>query len=138
MPRNAKSHVRALLRLDRGEHYERTTIRNSRRCVINRTPFYAGKETLYGCWVAPDRYVVYSYGDHFPIYIWDDTHRQWYGNRDKYSRTTSRHQSAACPISILNPTIHWLATDTMRSIAQRGVFDTVVMAVEGDCSANWG
>ena len=46
--------------------------------------------------VLSDRcYVVYSYGEHFPIYAY--INGQWYGNKDKYSQTTSRHQSQLRP-----------------------------------------
>ena len=41
-------------------------------------------------------YVVYSYGYHFPIYAHIDG--VWYANCDKYSVSTSRHQSQARPI----------------------------------------
>ena len=41
------------------------------------------------------RYVVYSYGKHFPMYIYEGGH--WYANIDKYSPSTSRHQSQANP-----------------------------------------
>lgn len=40
-------------------------------------------------------YVVYSYGYHFPIYA--KINGFWYGNKDKYSVSTSKHQSQACP-----------------------------------------
>lgn len=40
-------------------------------------------------------YVVYSYGSHFPIYA--KIKGKWYGNKDKYSVSTSKHQSQACP-----------------------------------------
>ena len=39
--------------------------------------------------------VIYSYGYHFPIYIkWKNT---WYENSNKYSVSTSKHQSQARP-----------------------------------------
>ena len=41
-------------------------------------------------------YVVYSYGHHFPIYA--HVGGVWYANLDKYSVSTSRHQSQARPI----------------------------------------
>ena len=37
-------------------------------------------------------YIVYSYGYHFPLVIYDFTCERWYMNMDKYSNTTSRHQ----------------------------------------------
>lgn len=48
-----------------------------------------------------DLYIVYSYGEHFPMYIAEtDTETKttrWYGNVNKYSRSTTRHQSQARP-----------------------------------------
>ena len=49
-------------------------------------------------------YVVYSYGHHFPMYIYTD---KWYGNSSKYSVTTSKHQSLARPRFV---DITWLNT----------------------------
>ena len=37
-------------------------------------------------------YIVYSYGYHFPLVIYDFTCERWYMNMDEYSRTTSKHQ----------------------------------------------
>ena len=42
-------------------------------------------------------YVVYSYGTHFPMWVYDGRIAQWFGNADKYSRTTSKHQSQTRP-----------------------------------------
>lgn len=39
-------------------------------------------------------YAVYSYGDHFPVAIRQRTNDDpWLVNQDKFSATTSRHQS---------------------------------------------
>lgn len=38
-------------------------------------------------------YVVYSYRDSYPIAAYDFHNRLWYVNTEKYSVTTSRHQS---------------------------------------------
>lgn len=46
-----------------------------------------------------DLYVVYSYGKHFPMYIYDEDTQSWYGNEDKNSVTTLRHQTLARPDS---------------------------------------
>lgn len=42
-------------------------------------------------------YVVYSYGHHFPMYVYNINTRIWYENKDKYSCSTSRHQSQCRP-----------------------------------------
>lgn len=62
-------------------------------------------------------YVVYSYGHHFPMYIYDDGTAQWFGNKDKFSRTTSKHQSQARPRDV---DITWLSIDDMRTLAVVG------------------
>ena len=41
-------------------------------------------------------YVVYSYGYHFPMFIF--LSGQWFENSDKYSVSTSKHQSQAHPM----------------------------------------
>jgi hypothetical protein len=40
-------------------------------------------------------YVVYSYGPHWPLFVWHDG--VWYENKDRYSVTTSKHRSQAHP-----------------------------------------
>lgn len=42
-------------------------------------------------------YVVYSYGYHFPLWVYDRKELQWYGNSDRYSVTTSKHKSQSRP-----------------------------------------
>tara|TARA_R100000656_G_C3846385_1_gene106408 strand:- start:72 stop:350 length:279 start_codon:yes stop_codon:yes gene_type:complete len=43
-------------------------------------------------------YAVYSYGKHFPMYAF--ANGLWYGNTDKYSSTTSRHQNQLKPLNV--------------------------------------
>jgi len=58
-------------------------------------------------------YVVYSYGHHFPMYVYDDQEDKWVGNKDKYSQSTSRHQSQCKP----SGDIHlWLDTEEIREV----------------------
>ena len=55
------------------------------------------------CWnddVRNELYVVYSYGRHFPMWIWDKNVGQWIGNKEKYSRSTSRQQSQTKPANV--------------------------------------
>ena len=40
-------------------------------------------------------YVVYSYGRHFPLFIY--LGNTWYENKDKYSTSTSRHKTQCHP-----------------------------------------
>ena len=42
-------------------------------------------------------YIIYSYGRHFPMYVYNRLTNVWLANKDKYSRTTSKHQSQLRP-----------------------------------------
>lgn len=69
-------------------------------------------------------YVVYSYGVHFPMYIYDYGLKVWVGNSDRYSVTTSKHMSQARPRFEIE---QWLTTDDMRSlIANNGIVNYTI------------
>ena len=60
------------------------------------------------------RYIVYSYGDHWPLFIHaGDT---WFENEDKHSVTTSKHRTQAHPHC---PTV-LLSTKWMLQLAKGG------------------
>ena len=42
-------------------------------------------------------YVVYSYGSHWPMFIYDEIQRRWFENEDSRSVTTSKHRSQCHP-----------------------------------------
>lgn len=42
-------------------------------------------------------YIVYSYGQHFPLFVYHYRTNTWFENEDKYSKTTSKHRSQAHP-----------------------------------------
>jgi hypothetical protein len=44
------------------------------------------------------KYVVYSYGHHYPMFVY--TNDKWYENSDRYSVTTSKHHSQARPLGV--------------------------------------
>jgi len=97
-----------------------TTLREAGTCVRRREIFTGNN--IYGRWYSDDSgdhrwYVVFSYGSHFPMYIWDVDTVMWYGNRDRYSSTTSRHQSACAPPHV----DAWYDTDMMQKFATFGV-----------------
>jgi len=73
---------------------ERVANREARTYVNNRDEF-KGNNT-FGVWEG-DMYVVYSYGKHFPMYVYDSLMHVWFGNYDKYSASTSKHQSQLRP-----------------------------------------
>jgi len=85
--------------------------------VTKLKPFQNKNTTLYGEWADANTYVVYSYGSHFPIYAWVRQTNRWYANEDRYSRTTSHHQSLANPSpSSLIP----VSTSFLKSLAIQG------------------
>jgi hypothetical protein len=76
--------------------------RDARLHVEQRKPFEGSN--IRGKWLCPTNaedverdgiYVVYSYGEHFPMYIYAEN--TWFENEDKVSRTTSKHQSQCRP-----------------------------------------
>lgn len=84
------------------------TNREVRKYVAKRLPFENNNKTLFGEWVTDDTYAVYSYGRHWPLFVWERTTERWYENEEKYSVTTTRHRTHT------NPTIY--ATDAKSTI----------------------
>ena len=71
--------------------------------VNKRKQFTTGNKTMYSV-TKDDIYIVYSYGEHWPMYIYDAIGREWFSNKDKpmnpngaTSPTTARHTSCARP-----------------------------------------
>jgi hypothetical protein len=87
-----------------------------RRLVTDRHLFTNNNETVYAQHRG-DLYVVYSYGEHFPMYAFDEVACVWLGNKDKYSRTTTTHQSLARPDT---DSIRWMNTDDLRTVVAAG------------------
>ena len=63
-------------------------------------------------------YTVYSYGHHFPMYIYDSEVDQWFANKDKYSPSTSKQQGQARPHGVT--VMHYLNTSDMRTLSYTG------------------
>lgn len=61
-------------------------------------------------------YTVYSYGAHFPMYICDMNTGEWYGTLDRFSRTTSQHQSKTHPLC----EVKYLSLEQMEKMDARG------------------
>ena len=77
---------------------ERIANRNAREYVQRNEPFQGSN--MFGGFDDDDQgsntpYVVYSYGTHFPMFIY--LGNTWYENSDKYSVTTSKQQTQAHP-----------------------------------------
>lgn len=108
----------------------RSSNKNAGVHIKSLTPFKGSN--LFAEYNAPQgdclthRYVVYSYGYHFPMFIaeWtDDSTPQWYENADKYSRSTSKQFSQLHP---LVPTTRY-TTEQMIRIARSGMAGLAVL-----------
>lgn len=93
-------------------------ISNAEMCsaVTRRVTFINNNDSAYAVFLN-DLYVVYSYGSHFPMYVYDGISCEWFGNSDKYSVTTSRHQTAARPDV---DHINWLDTHGLQALINEG------------------
>lgn len=100
-------------RISNSKMHEYTTdykaFRNNNDTVYAKYEHHVGQDN--------DLYVVYSYGVHFPMYIYDTSIEQWFGNGDKYSPTTGRHKSLAKP-DVGNMTM--LPTEEMSRLIRLG------------------
>lgn len=92
-------------------------------------PFKAA--TIYAV-TQDDRYIVYSYGEHYPMFIREGD--QWYQNEDRYSPTTTRHHGYAHPRDPLTgqpvQTMP-MSTGAMKRIALEGIAG---LAAKGEVS----
>jgi hypothetical protein len=76
--------------------------------------------------IAPKVYAIYSYGFHFPMYVYDEQTQQWLGNSSKYSRTTSSHQSKYRPSEVAK----WFDTTTLEDIVRHGYVGYITNRME--------
>ena len=79
--------------------YIRCSNREARRHVQNHRSFRGNN--LYANWVVVSHdeylYVVYSYGEHWPLFIYHEPTDTWFENLERHSVTTSKHRSQAHP-----------------------------------------
>jgi len=64
-----------------------------------------------------DLYVVYSYRDNYPIFIYDSQTGVWIENETKYSPTTSKHVTQSRPDA---EDIHRLPLDEINNVLSSG------------------
>jgi len=78
---------------------KRIANKNAQEYVNRAEPFQGsnlfGEYSRSSTGISYKPYVVYSYGYHFPMFIFINGH--WYENSDKYSVSTSKQQSQARP-----------------------------------------
>ncbi len=113
----------------------RATLREMRNYVTDRMPFINTNKTCYAehnlftpsaqSTETDIQYVVYSYGDHWPLFIFRPANNTWYENTSKYGVTTSRHHSSCKPF---NTPTHGLPVDKMVKLAQGAPISEVVVA----------
>lgn len=74
--------------------------RDARRHVQSRTAFVGSN--LFGTTIG-DNYAVFSYGIHWPLFIYSNG--AWFENEERHSVTTSKHRSQShphCPTILLS------------------------------------
>jgi hypothetical protein len=103
--------------------------RDAREYVLQRKPFdgsnlYARQRTLVTSDDTVTWYTVYSYGEHYPMFIHINGH--WFENDDGYSRTTSKHRSQCYPHG--SDTFP-LSTQWMKVLAEQGYVALAKMRV---------
>lgn len=92
-------------------------LRNVRDAVSARREFKGSN--MFARWEGNNLlYVVYSYGEHFPMYLYNPGEAKWYGNNDKYSPSTSRQQGACRPYA----PIEWLDTEALLDVVNKVLY----------------
>ena len=84
--------------------------------IRNRQDFENHGGTMYASHMygPASLYVVYSYGPHFPMAIYEFQTRQWFYNTDHYSPITGRHQSVVR--DALPSTYHRMDTSMLEAL----------------------
>jgi hypothetical protein len=86
--------------------------------------------TAWGQWLlGRNLYVVYSYGAHYPMYVYDQHIDRWYANTDYESNTTQRHKTQAKP-RVTQPMTETDTYTLVRLIACGGTVNTVAERLE--------
>jgi hypothetical protein len=106
----------------------KTTVSDCRRYVEDRKPFQTSNGQLFGMWCPSGVYAVFSYGQHWPLFVWEPKTKQWFANMDKYGTTTSKHHSKAHPFS--TSTYH-LTCEQMKALVAHGYTQVVAWRLTG-------
>lgn len=65
--------------------------------VRARQPVRNNSWTIVGFWVSQDIYAIFSYGLHWPLFVYSASEGVWLENEEKCSMTTSHHRMHAHP-----------------------------------------
>lgn len=98
--------------------------REIRSFVDRLEPFINHKGSCYGGWRG-DRYVVCSYRDNYPIYVY--TEGRWFGHGESVSRTTSCHKGQAHP----SGEVMSIPAPLLRILAQEGFAAMMAARIKG-------
>jgi len=79
------------------------TLADIRKHVQDKVEFDSTTGNLFSCIYSygsrsSKRYVVFSYGGHWPLFIYDYGTKRWFENDDRYSKTTSKHRTKIHPL----------------------------------------
>lgn len=110
----------------------RVSNKDARPYVQRREVFTNASYTLSASWHEHKKvphYVVYSYGEHWPLFVW--CNGVWYENTTKYSASTGRHRTLAHPQC---ETVK-LPLDQIQTLAWGGISDLIRNKLHGEYSA---
>jgi hypothetical protein len=84
--------------------FKRINGRLARPYVQRKEAFKNSNGQLYAEWVGDEwvgdlnkRYCVYSYGSHWPLFIYVPQVDTWFENKEKFGPTTSKHRTFTHP-----------------------------------------
>lgn len=93
-----------------------------------RMPTVMGRDNeyvqrCYGTWIANNTYTCFSYGTHWPMFVYDADAQRWVGNADHGSRTTNKYTHAiACALDEAGAhDILWLSGEDVKRVSSRGI-----------------
>ena len=100
------------------------TFADIRKHVQDKVEFDSTTGNLFSCIYSyanrsNKRYVVFSYGGHWPLFVYDFNTDRWFENDDRYSNTTSKHRRYAHPLPPEGTTK--LSLDEMRVLSDYGL-----------------
>ena len=82
-----------------GVRAHEATVQTCRSYVEKRVPFHTSNKQLFGYGCDSGVYACFSYGQHWPVFVYEPTTHKWFANEDKYGTTTSKHYSKAHPFN---------------------------------------
>jgi len=93
-----------------------------------RMPTVMGRDNeyvqrCYGTWITNNTYTCFSYGAHWPMFVYDAVTQRWVGNADHGSRTTNKYTRAVAH-ALDKAGVHdilWLSGEDVKRVSSRGI-----------------